>query len=106
MSNVILNQDINRYSTSSNQSLDDLMKTLQEIRLNDSFSVSLGLDDSNIEVVAEELIDLDVLHATCDDYANNVSIVNSVLEQHHLLHNDSTSNEDDFGKIPPLVTVE
>lgn len=82
------------------------MKTLQEIRLNDSFSAYLGLDDSSIEVVVEELIDLDAVDNTSDDYIDDISIVKSVLEQHNLLHSDSASNEDDFGEILPLVTVE
>lgn len=56
------------------------MKTLQEIWLNDYFSASLGLDNSNIELVAKELIDLDAIDATGDDYVDDASNVKSILE--------------------------
>lgn len=49
---------------------------------------------------------LNAIDGTGDDYIDNISIVKSVLEQHNLLHSDSASNEDDFGEILPLVTVE
>lgn len=65
----------------------------------------MGLDDSSIEVIAEELIDLDVVDATGYDFVEDVSIFKSVLEQHNLLHNDNTSNGD-FGEILPLMTVQ
>lgn len=82
------------------------MKTLQEIQLNDSFSVSLGLDDSNIEEVAEYLLEMDVVDVIDNNYVEDVSIVRSVLKQHHLLHNDSNLNDDDFGEHLTLVTNE
>lgn len=103
---VILNQDINRSTTRSNQALDNLMQTLQEIQLNDSFSTSLYLDDSSIEEVTKYLIEINVVDVTDYNYVDNVSIIRSVLEQHHFLHNDSNSNNNDFDEITPLVTVE
>ena len=80
VSNIISYQDINWSARSSSQAIDDLMETPQEIQLDDSFSVSLSFDDTNIEQVAEDLIEMDALDATGNDHVDDVNIVEFVLE--------------------------
>ena len=105
-SNVIANQHIDRSVPNSNQAVDDLVIMLREIRLEESFSVSLGLDDENFEQAAEELIEMDALDATGDDEVDDANIVQSVLEKHNLMQNSRNIDDDDVEEIPPLVSVE
>ena len=64
MSNVISNQVIDQSAPSSSQAVDDLLEIDQEIQLDDSLSASLGIDDTNIDQVAKDLIEMDALDAT------------------------------------------
>lgn len=79
------NQDNDRFVTGLNQAIDDLVEILQEIQLDDFFSGSLGLDDTSIEKVAENLIEIDVVDANGDANIDDIEIVMSVLEDHNLL---------------------
>jgi hypothetical protein len=106
VTNVIANEHIDLSVPNSNQAVDDLVIMLREIRLEESFSVSLGLDDENFEQVAEELIEMDALDATGDDEVDDANIVQSVLEQHNLMQNSRNIDDDDVEEIPPLVSVE
>ena len=107
MSNIISNQVINQSAPSSSQAVDDLLEILQEIWLNDFFSASLGIDDTNIDQVAKDLIEMDALDATGYDNVDDVNIVKCVLEQHNLLQSASNSVDDeDVVEIPPVVTVK
>ena len=107
MSNVISNQVIDQSAPSSSQAVDDLLEILQEIWLNDSFSASLGIDDTNIDQVAKDRIEIDALDATGNNNVDDVNIVKSALEQHNLLQSASNSDDDeDVVEIPPVVTVK
>jgi hypothetical protein len=107
MSNIISNQVIDQSAPSSSQAVDDLLEILQEIWLDDSLSASLGIDDTNIDQVAQDLIEMDALDATGYDNVDDVNIVKSVLEQHNLLQSASNSDDDeDVVEIPPVVTVK
>ena len=66
MSNIISNQDIDQSAPSSSQAFDDLLEILQEIWLDDSFSASLGIDDTYIDQVAKDLIEMDALDQYLD----------------------------------------
>ena len=107
MSNIISNQDIDQSAPSSSQAFDDLLEILQEIWLDDSFSASLGIDDTYIDQVAKDLIEMDALDATGNDNVDDVNIVKSVLEQHNLLQSASNSDDDEgVVEIPPVVNVK
>ena len=84
MSNVISNQDTDQSAPSSSQVVDGLLEILQEIQLDDSFLVSLGIDDTNIDQIAKDQIEMDALDATGNGNVDNVNIVKSVLEQHKI----------------------
>ena len=107
MSNIIFNQNIDQYVPSSSQAVDDLLEILKEICLDDSFSASLGIDDTKIDRVAKDQIEMDALDATGNDNVDDVNIVKSVLKQHNLLQSASNSDDDeDVVEIPPVVTVK
>ena len=106
MSNVISNQDTDQSAPSSSQVVDGLLEILQEIQLDDSFLVSLGIDDTNIDQIAKDQIEMDALDATGNGNVDNVNIVKSVLEQHILLQSASNSDDGDVVEIPPVVTVK
>ena len=107
MSNIISNQVIDQSAPSSSQAVDDLLEIDQEIQLDDSLSASLGIDDTNIDQVAKDLIEMDALDATGYDNVDDVNIVKSALEQHNLLQSASNSDDDeDVVEIPPVVTVK
>jgi hypothetical protein len=69
--------------------------------------VSLGFDDTNIDQVTKDLIEMDALDATGNNNVDDVNIVKSVLEQHNLLQSASNSDDDeDVVEIPPVVTIK
>lgn len=54
---------IDQFAPILNQIVNDSVKMLQEIELNDYFLTFLDLDDANIEQVAKHLIEMNVLNA-------------------------------------------
>lgn len=99
MSNVTLNQDIDRRTVASCESDDavnQLVSIISDLQMENDLCVSLGVDGDNPLAIVNEILQLDEHDPTGDDNVDDDDIVRDILVANNIVQDDEKDGDDEY----------